>query len=211
MVEQWDTEEFRTDTGFNDGGFVNWDQQSWSPPVLTRTWFHTGAFEEALAVTRQYESEYWIEPALRPAGRTADAAAMRPPDTVMPDGLDPYETARGVSCAEGTRALRVEIYAEDGSANAGNPYTVAESNFTILCLQNLGVNLHAVFFVHPRETVSFHYERAADDPRVTHDVTLETDALRQRHAKRLGRLSAAQRLRGTGADAFGGDAGDARL
>ena len=52
MVEQWDTEEFRADTAFDDGDFVNWDQQSWSPPVLTRTWFHTGAFEQAAAVSR---------------------------------------------------------------------------------------------------------------------------------------------------------------
>ena len=44
LVEQWDTEEFRDDTDFDDGDFVNWDQRSWSPPVLTRTWFHTGAF-----------------------------------------------------------------------------------------------------------------------------------------------------------------------
>ena len=71
--------------------------------------------------------------------------------------------------------LRVEIYGEDGSVNAGNPYTVAESNFTIVCLQKIGVNLHAVFFVHPRETVSFNYERGAGDPRVTHEFTLETD------------------------------------
>ena len=37
MVEQWDTEEFRTDTGFADGEFVNWEAASWAPPVLTRT------------------------------------------------------------------------------------------------------------------------------------------------------------------------------
>ncbi len=65
MVEQWDTEEFRADTAFDDGDFVNWDQQSWSPPVLTRTWFHTGAFADALAVSQQYLSEYWTEPRCR--------------------------------------------------------------------------------------------------------------------------------------------------
>ena len=54
LVEQWDTEEFRDDTAFDDGDFVNWDRQSWSPPVLTRTWFHTGAFTDAPAVSQQY-------------------------------------------------------------------------------------------------------------------------------------------------------------
>ena len=44
-------------------------------------------------------------------------------------------------------------------------------------------NLHAVFFTHPRETVTFHYERKLyeidgvkrADPRVSHTVTLEVD------------------------------------
>ena len=174
MVEQWDTEEFRPDTAFDDGEFVNWDQQSWSPPALTRTWFHTGAFQQAEAVTQQYQSEYWIEPALRPANRAADAAAMRPPDTVIPDGLAPYEIQEAYRALKG-QALRVETYAEDGSAAAANPYAVVESNFTIQCLQPMGMNLHAVFFVHPRESLTCYYERGAADPRVAHEVTLEAD------------------------------------
>ena len=32
-----------------------------------------------------------------------------------------------------------------------------------------------MFCAHPRETLTFHYERQPDDPRVTHEVTLETD------------------------------------
>jgi RHS repeat-associated protein len=169
-VDQWDTEEFRTDTTFDDGDAVNWNQQSWSPPMLTRSWFHTGAFQQAPVVTRQYESEYWVEPALQATNPTA----MRPPDTVLPDGLNPYETQEAYRALKG-RALRVEVYAEDGTAAAGNPYTVTESNYTLLCLQNMGVNLHAVFFVCPRETISFYYERAGNDPRITHEVILETD------------------------------------
>lgn len=174
MVETWDTEEFRADTNFDDGDAVNWNDQSWSPPTLTRSWFHTGAFEEARAVTRRYESEYWIEPALRAPGRDVDAAAMRPPDTVIPDGLDPSEIREAYRALKG-RTLRVEVYAQDGAPAATNPYTVTEQNFTIVCLQNMGANRHAVFLVHPRETISFQYERAGADPRVSHDFTLETD------------------------------------
>jgi RHS repeat-associated protein len=164
MVEQRDTEEFRADTNFEDGEFVNWAQQSWSPPMLTRTWFHTGAFELAPQVTQQYQSEYW----------NLDAGAMRPPDTVIPDGLNPFEIQEAYRALKG-HALRVEVYAQDGSASAANPYTVTESNFTVRCLQNIGISQHAVFFVYPRETLSFHYERGVDDPRVTHDVALDAD------------------------------------
>ncbi|HEY6315369.1 MAG TPA: SpvB/TcaC N-terminal domain-containing protein [Streptosporangiaceae bacterium] len=160
MVEQWDTEEFRADTAFNDGEFVNWDQQSWSPPVLTRTWFHTGAFENAQTVTQQYASEYWNPPAL--------------PDTVLPGNLNPFEIQEAYRALKG-HPIRIETYAEDGSPQAANPYTVTEQNFTMVCLQNMGQNLHAVFFVHSRETLSFYYERGPSDPRVSHEFTLQTD------------------------------------
>jgi RHS repeat-associated protein len=174
LVEQWDTEEFRTEGAFLEGDFANWDQASWSPPVRTRTWFHTGAFGEAQAVTQQYLSEYWTEPGLRAPGREADAAAMRPPDTVLPDGLDPFEVQEAYRALKG-HALRVEVYADDGSPAAGNPYTVTEQNFTIRCLQNQGQNRHAMFFVHPREALSLDYERSAADPRVSHEIVLQAD------------------------------------
>jgi RHS repeat-associated protein len=174
LVEQWDTEEFRADTEFDYSDFVNWDQQSWSPPMLTRTWFHTGAFEGAQAVSRQYVGEYWTEPALRVAGRAADAAAMRLPDTVLPVGLDAFEIQEAYRALK-EQPLRTETYAADGTSQASNPYTVTEQNFTIRCLQHRGPNLHAVFFVHPREVLTFHYERDADDPRVSHEITLEAD------------------------------------
>jgi RHS repeat-associated protein len=175
QVEQRDTEEFREDTGFDDGDFANWDQQSWSPPMLTRTWYHTGAFTDALTVSQQYLSEYWIEPALRAPGRACDAAAMRLPDTVLPGGLSALEVQEAYRALKG-RPLRIETYADDGSAAEVNPYTVTEQDFTITCLQHIGVNQHAVFQVSPRETLSFYYERGRDDPRVGHEIVLETDA-----------------------------------
>ena len=174
MVEQWDTEEYRTDTAFPDGDALNWDDASWSPPMLTRTWFHTGAFEAALRVARRYAEEYWIEPALRPASRATDLAAMTIPDTVLPAGLDPFEVREAFRSLKG-QALRTEVYAEDGSTAAGNPYVVTENNYTIRRIQSIDGNRHAVFFTFPRESLTFHYERNPDDPRVTHDLTLEVD------------------------------------
>ena len=112
MVEQWDTEDFRADTAFADGDFQNWDAASWAPPDLMRNWFHTGAFVDSKSVSRTYAGEYWVEPALR---GTANEAAMRLPDTVLPDGLDPYEAQEAYRALKG-RTLRTEVYAEDGSA-----------------------------------------------------------------------------------------------
>ncbi len=43
------------------------------------------------------------KPALRAPAQAADAAAMRPPDTVIPDGLNPFEIQEAYR-AEGSRA-----------------------------------------------------------------------------------------------------------
>jgi RHS repeat-associated protein len=174
MVEQRDTEEHRGDTDFIGAESFNWDAASWMPPMLTRTWFHTGAFAEALAVSGQYQHEYWTEPALRPDAQTADREAMVLPDTVLPPGLAPDEVREAYRALKGM-VLRTEIYAEDGSPRAEHPYTVTEQNFTLELVQAQGPNRHAVFFAHPREKLSFNYERRPDDPRVTHDLTLEVD------------------------------------
>lgn len=174
LVEQYDTEELRDDTAFGDGDALNWDQQSFSPPMLTRTWYHTGAFTQAGAISAGYAAEYWTEPALRAPGRAADAAAMRLPDVVLPDGLDALEAQEAYRALKG-HALRTEVYAQDGSTLAGNPYTVTEQNYSLTCLQPMGEGPHAVFAVAPRESVTFHYERDPGDPRAGHELVLETD------------------------------------
>jgi hypothetical protein len=71
--------------------------------------------------------------------------------------------------------LRQEVYALDGTDKAEMPYTIAEQNFTIEPLQPRAGNRHAVFFTHPREAMSHHYERNPADPRISHALTLEVD------------------------------------
>src|SRR5439155_19276430 len=44
MVDQWDTEEFSLISRNNSLPVDNFDAASHVPPVLTRTWFHTGAY-----------------------------------------------------------------------------------------------------------------------------------------------------------------------
>ncbi len=161
-VDQFDTEEHRDDTAFPEGESTNWDSASFVPPVLTRKWFHTGAFVEAGIVSRQYDGEYWPE-------------ALRPDDSVLPQNLIPNDFREAYRALK-NQPLRTEVYAQDGSPNADNPYTVEEHSYTVVCLQPSGPNQHAVFHAHPRETLAFAYERSATDPRAKHDVTLEFDA-----------------------------------
>lgn len=178
MVEQWDTEAHRDDTLFPEVEADNEDAASFAPPMLTRTWLHTGAFIEAGTVSQQYAHEYWVEPHLR-GDTPADAAAREAlllPDTVLEDELPPDEMREAYRALKGS-TLRVEVYSEDGTAHAEHPYTVTEQNFVVRRLQPRGPNQHAVFLTHSRETINYHYERQADDPRITHELTLEVDDL----------------------------------
>jgi hypothetical protein len=171
-VGQLDTEDFAGFSATGDfpktGDFPigdNWADASNVPPVLTRTWFHTGVFLEGGRVTRHLAHEYFHAP---------DGGASLLPDTVLPRGLTAFEAREACRALKGSM-LRQEVYALDGSAHADTPYSVSESNFTIVTVQPKGDNRYAVFFTHPREAVTCHYERNAADPRLSHDVTLAVD------------------------------------
>jgi RHS repeat-associated protein len=176
MVEQRDTETHREDTLFPELEAADEDAASFAPPVLTRTWFHTGAFVEAGAVSRQYVDEYWAEPAVRGAdpAKVAAREALLLPDTVLDAPLTPDEAREAYRALKGS-TLRIEVYAEDGTGRAEHPYTVTEQDFAVRRLQPFGPNRHAVFLTHARESLTYHYERQPDDPRLAHVVTLEVD------------------------------------
>ncbi|WP_437776712.1 SpvB/TcaC N-terminal domain-containing protein [Sorangium sp. So ce1097] len=165
MVEQRDTESF---SAFSGTGFAppaaNADPELHLPPVLTKTWFHTGAWVEGSKLSSQYESEYYA----------GDAGAVRFEDTVLPEALSAVEMREACRALKG-RPLRQEVYALDGSAEEPRPYVVTESSYGIRRLQPAVGRAHAVFFAHPREALEYHYERNESDPRVTHAFTLEVD------------------------------------
>jgi RHS repeat-associated protein len=174
-VEQLDTEELGalTESGVlpapsNDHACFN------VPPVLTKTWFHTGVFIGGDRVSRHLAHEYYLEPHER--------SEMRLDDTILPGNLTPEEAREACRSLKGSM-LRQEIYAVDGTEESSRPYSASESNFTIRTLQPREWNRHAVFFPHSRESVTFNYERkqyeidglTRADPRVTHSMTLKVD------------------------------------
>jgi RHS repeat-associated protein len=179
LVEQLDTEEFGA---LSAGGELpagdNEDATSHVPPVLTRTWFHTGAFVGRDHVSNFFAGlldegdtgEYYREPGLT----DEQAKALLLDDTVLPAGLTVEEEREASRALKGS-LLRQEVYALDGTAKEPHPYAVTEQNFTLRLLQTRGGNPHAVFLAHPRETLVHHYERIPADPRVTHTLTLEVD------------------------------------
>ena len=199
MVEQWDTEQIGSIIpGKISTDDTNWDASSYVPPVLTRTWFHTGAYIEGGRISRHFEDEYYHEgdESEGVSGLTDHRLeAMLLPDSELPatlkkqDGSSIPWNLTAEEIQEACRALkgavlRREIYALDGTDNEDRPYTATEQNYTVELFQPRGHNQHAVFFTHPRELIDFHYERnlvevagkKVADPRVTHAMTLEVDS-----------------------------------
>ena len=191
MVEQWDTEEYAALEAAGEFPSVTntLDESSHVPPVLTRTWFHTGAYLDGTKISRQFEEEYYREgdPSLGETGLTDEQLnALLLEDTLLPTDLSPQlstEEAREACRALKGSILRQEIYARDGTEEADRPYSVSERNYTLKRLQPQDENQHAVFFAHPCETIDFHYERKLydidgqklADPRITHTMTLAVD------------------------------------
>jgi RHS repeat-associated protein len=178
MVEQFDTEEFAALNPDQELSPTNIDASSHVPPVLTRTWFHTGVHVGrdrisnffAGLLDENYKGEYYREPGLT----DAEVKQFLLDDTVLPIGLTIEEEREARRALKGAM-LRQEVYALDGTTKQPHPYSVTEQNFNVRLLQPKGANPHAVFFTHPLESISYHYERNPADPRIAHSLTLEVD------------------------------------
>ena len=193
MVEKLDTEELAVlEADGARGDFANLDPATDLPPVLTRTWLHTGVFPGEDRITRLYAHEYYRQP----GGDDPDLPDTALPARLRPTGQAPrpWRLSRN-EAREACRALkgaplREEVYALDGTQAQDRPYAVTEHNYTIELLQpgleprpDGPQNYHAVFLTHARETVTAHHERALypvdgeprADPRITHDLVLAVD------------------------------------
>ncbi|MBD2026809.1 SpvB/TcaC N-terminal domain-containing protein [Leptolyngbya sp. FACHB-711] len=178
MVEQWDTEEFSAlgENGAADA--TNLDAAAHLPPVHTKTWYHTGLYLDREHISRQFEAEYYREPGLS----NEVFRRLLLPDTVLPDHLTLDEEREACRALKGLM-LRQEVYADDAPPEASEaivqraktPYTVIEQSFTIRTLQPRAEQRYGVFFAHPREAITYHYERNPADPRIQHAMTLEVD------------------------------------
>ena len=179
---------------------TNENAASHVPPTLTRTWFHTGLYLGRDRVSNFFAGlldgsdvgEYYREPGLN----DDQAKSLLLDDTILPDDLTPDEERQAARSLKGMM-LRQEVYALDGVGVEpgypfGQPYTVTEQNFTVRLVAARAADSapepqrieghtkashrhHAVFFSHPREALTFHYEREPNDPRVQHVMTLAVD------------------------------------
>jgi len=137
------------------------------PPILTKTWYHTGAWQREDSLSRQYEKEYF----------QGDSRAYEFPDSIFADlnSLPDAETSRQARWALKGMVLRQEVYGLDNTSLEDQPYAVTETNYRVKLLQAKGDNRYGVYFVEPRETLSYQYERNPEDPRINHQFVLKVD------------------------------------
>lgn len=195
LVEQTDTETraaLAADGAADDPDPGAPDVPTHVPPVLTRTWTHTGALYPGAEPGRGFAAglDGRGDAYYRPPGQSdADAAAARLPDSVLPEGLTAADTRSAARALKG-RTLRREVYALDDTPRAAHPYTVEQHSFRVQRLQPADGARPGAFAVAPLESLNTHYEREPDAPRAVHSLTLETDAfgnVLQRAEVRYGR------------------------
>jgi RHS repeat-associated protein len=176
-VDQFDSESFenfiQADLHDDDNLFENKTRAYHVPPVETRTWFHTGIYfdQDSLfagdgpfdyhKLTNRYRREFY----------DGDEQAFKLADHEVDAGDTPHEAYRALRGA----VLRTEIYAKDDTREADHPYLVTHNRHWVKQLQPRDGNNHAVYLAMRKESLTYHYERNPDDPRIGHDITLAID------------------------------------
>jgi len=139
--------------------------------VLTKTWFHTGAFIGINRILNQFAGEYFQN--------KSGFAECKLPDPIL--SYTTIELREALRSCKGMM-LRQEVYALDAASNpalAPNPYSAVQHNYDIQMLQPRGNSIYAyaVFLTMESEAITYHYERNPADPRILHSFNLETDEL----------------------------------
>ena len=127
MVEQLDTETFTDSRARGTHGlgavFEPVPEKHFSPPLLTRTWFHQGAVDDDSGDWQapDWSTEYW--PGDPPAMMNIEGINRFLYMLAGPrDRRDALRTLRGST-------LRTELYALDGTDRQDRPYTVTEQAY----------------------------------------------------------------------------------
>ncbi len=167
MVEQIDSETFLSHFEFagNPMPFDIVEEIHFSPPTLTKTWFHLGPVGPEFGDWNEdldWSNEFWPGDApvldhkefVTPFLRTLE----RNDPNVRRIRRDAIRTLRG-------NVLRTELYALDGSPDQDRPYTVTERQYGLSEVDPSGMNVGGhlrIFFPHLRGQRITQWERGYD-------------------------------------------------
>lgn len=184
LVEQTDAEHFDHWVKGTSSNVV--EQELHQEPVVTKNWFHTGAFLSREKILNQFAHEYWYEEMVRqgfavshveqplPDAHIALAPGIVSPgmETAFLEKLSAEEWQQALRACK-SMALRSEVFAKDAPlANPTPnelrkeliPFSVATHNCVIELLQPKGQNKYAVFVVKESEAITYSYERTLTPP-----------------------------------------------
>jgi RHS repeat-associated protein len=189
MVEQTDTESFEH---WSKSSFTVIDEELYQEPIITKHWFHTGAFLRADEIQNQFENEHWYAEMSR-AGfavtnheKSLDSIrVISAPDlsSSLISKFIPQEWQEAVRACK-SLSLRKEIFAHDAAEIGATeeevkkqltPFSVSANNAVVELLQPKGHNKHAVFIVKESESINYSYERNTEDPRISHTLNIQID------------------------------------
>lgn len=193
MVEQTDAEHFEHWVKGSASNIV--DLELHQEPVITKRWFHTGAFLSRGKILKQFAHEYWYEemnrkgfPVVNHEAPLPDARLISAPglNASIIDHLSAQEWREALRACK-SMALRSEAFANDAPLVGATfdqlqkeltPYSVAAHNYVIELLQPKGQNKHPVFMVKESEVITYSYERNPEDPRIAHTLNIKLDEYR---------------------------------
>ena len=162
-VDQFDTEQY--DHFAKGAGSNVTDKVLYQPPVLVKTWFHNGAYLDQQRILDQYQHEYFQH-------KNFDKFQLKQPQ--LPHDLTAAEWREALRACKGM-ALRTETYGLDDTNNSDKPFSVTYNTCAIRKIQSKNKNEHSVFQVLETESVTMTVDRNPDDPRVSHNLLLDTD------------------------------------
>ena len=190
MVEQTDTEYFENWGKADATNIV--DKELHQEPVVSKTWFHTGALLRKEKILSQFKTEYWYEELNRQGFTVVHSEVPLPDARIIPSAGIPNTIIDNLTAEEWREALRAcksmalrsEVFAHDAPNENPSPeeiqkqltpYSVSTHNCLIELLQPKGKNKHAVFIVKESEAITYSYERNTEDPRIEHNLTIKLD------------------------------------
>jgi len=193
MVEQIDSDYFATWKKNSAGTLLEQSESLFQQPVLTKTWYHTGAFLDRENILSQYENEYWYNVLILKGFPIITTEPVLPDAVItIADNIAPNLQLTDLSTTEYREALRVckgmmlrqEVFSLDTPAidpsddeiqRGLTPYYVATHNCHIKVLQPCAQNKNAVFTVTESEALTIQYERNSSDPRIAHTLNTVID------------------------------------
>ncbi len=166
-VERYSTEDFQTFSRRDGENVLTEDHHQ--PPLRTVTWYHTGTGNSGDRPLARFEEEYYRNE-VRPEHQL--------PEPQLPAGLTAEEHRQAIRAFRGL-PIRSEMYADDESELSPFPFTTSRSTYELQRVQPRADNRFASFQVFGGEAISYSYDRQPADPRITHNLVLESDDLGQ--------------------------------